>query len=146
MQLDQTFGKRQPESRAFLFAPDLAVDLTERRHGLGDVFRRHADAVVADPDGQATAVLERARDANLTAFGGELHGVRQQIDEDLPQPALVGANPSKLVVEGDAEADLRLARLFFDELHAGLYRRREIDLVFLERKASGLQFRQVQNV
>ena len=39
MQLGELLGERQAEPRAFLFAPHLALDLTERRQRLGDVSR-----------------------------------------------------------------------------------------------------------
>src|SRR6266550_4463162 len=60
MQLDQPLRQRQAEPNAVMLPGQVALDLPERRQCYRDLVRRHADAGVLDPQGDAA--MRRALD------------------------------------------------------------------------------------
>ena len=91
VQLHEPACQRQAEPGAFLLGLVIAADLAKLLEHLFLVFRRDADAGVADGNFE-TALRPRARASrDASAVRRELDGIGQQIDQDLLELALVGA-------------------------------------------------------
>src|SRR5579885_3101530 len=109
MELRHGIAERQAEPRAFVFAVELAVDLAEGRECGGDVLGGDADAGVGDADEEVAVAIEPRRHLDTAAGRGELHGVGQQVEQNLLQLSLVGEERRQIV--GQAEMDCNLAAL-----------------------------------
>src|SRR4029078_2794732 len=88
MQFDERTGDGKPKPASLMALGELVLDLLEGAAELGDVGFGNADAGVLDGDLHMTA---RARQLYLdaAAVASELHGIGQQIEEDLLQCATV---------------------------------------------------------
>ena len=92
VQLDQRFGDREAEARALMRLGELAFHLLERTAEVLQGVGRDADAGILDGDHHGLAGGAAAhRDA--AAVGGELHGVRQEVEQDLLDRAAVDPEP-----------------------------------------------------
>src|SRR5712692_9452746 len=88
MQLDEFLRQRQPEAGA-LFGPLTCLRLLELFEDPRLIVRRDADAGVAYRDPHL--VVDRPRlDLDRATLTCELHRVSEQVEEDLPDLALVG--------------------------------------------------------
>ncbi len=91
LRLDDPLADGQTEAGAAVLARDRGVALGEAAKDGVDHLGRHADALIAHGDAQAPAVAIGALpelDLDL-ASGGELDGVRDEIEQHLPQPCPV---------------------------------------------------------
>ncbi len=141
-------GQAQP--RAFLAAPRAAVGLPEGLEDAGLVLRRDPDAGVADPEPQPVVLvllpLLVGQDHHL-ALLGELHGIAQQIDEDLAQA--VGVTPHQRRHTGPNVADQLqpLARGHGGHCQRrGLHHQPHIEGRFRQLQPTGLDLREIQDV
>ncbi len=64
-------------------AVDARFDLAERPHGDFDFARRHADAGVDDTQADESVGVEAGVNGDSAFLRGELHAIRQYVDEDL---------------------------------------------------------------
>src|SRR5207302_11302124 len=81
--LDQPARDRQPQPGTLVLAADPALTLLEAFEDALGVFRRHADAGIADADAQLRS-LAFGRDAHAAGLR-ELDRVAQQVQENLLQ-------------------------------------------------------------
>ena len=80
---------RKAEAAAFRVAAQQRVDLAERLQGERDLRLPHPDAGILDADEDQFALAHHGK-ANRAAGIRELHGVSQEVQHDLDQPAPVG--------------------------------------------------------
>src|SRR5207249_9740265 len=104
-QLAQAPTDDEPETGATVFAADLRIGLAERLEHAGHLFRRHADARVADREDQPVARVDA-----LLAYAQpyapavrELGRVRQQVEQHLLETHAVAAQQSHVARAVDAE-------------------------------------------
>ncbi len=90
MQFDQGLGQRQAKAGAFIFAVEVAVDLTELGQGLRNIFGGDADSGVGNLKYEAAVHFTPTPERDLAAGVSELDGVGQQVGQDLRQRAFVG--------------------------------------------------------
>jgi hypothetical protein len=88
-----------------MFPADLAVDLAENRHDPRDIFRRHSNTPITNGYRQA-ALRWKTRDPNLAVFGRKFHGIREQIDQNRPEAAIVCAYQGVTHIERHGHSDL----------------------------------------
>src|SRR5690242_6570891 len=96
MQLDEVFGQRQTEPGARVFSAQTAVNLAEASERYGNLFRCHADAGVLHRNGN-TVVVPQNRNVDASTAWREFHGIRNQIQQYLPDAAIVGAKDRQSV-------------------------------------------------
>ena len=99
----QSLADRQPEARAAIFAGHRGIGLVERLEDPLDLCRSHADARIDDvdlkrssrisPTPVAVRPAKEANDQPHAAYGGELDGVADQIDQHLPQAEWIAFDP-----------------------------------------------------
>src|SRR5688572_8095604 len=88
MQFDETPGESQPEAGALALADVVVADLAKLLEDRRLVLRGDADARVADRDLDPALRAVRAN-ADAAAFGRELHGVGEEVQQDLLDLPLV---------------------------------------------------------
>lgn len=84
---DQALGDGQPETGPAVAPGGRTIGLGKFLEEPGDLLRRHADAGILDPADDAEPPLGRGQAADRQpdmADLGELDGIRQQVDQDLP--------------------------------------------------------------
>ena len=96
--IDEVLRDGHAEARSLNLVGEARLLAGERVEDGGKVVLRHADAVVADDDAQMlqlSMALGGAVDAeeDVAALGRVLHGVGEQVHEDLAQPPLVADEP-----------------------------------------------------
>ena len=95
------------------------------------LLRRHADAGVGDGElDPVAAVADLARPQRHLALLGELAGIAQEVEQDLPQPHRVGGERRR-----DSPAHSTTSRFLFC---SASWRAVPIDLVDQRRKFDGL--------
>src|SRR5688572_1325957 len=103
VELDELAGNRKSEAEAGMLAGVRAILLPELVEHVRQEGRRDPDAGVRNFDDGMRAVESR-RQADGSAFGGELQCVRDDVPEDLAQPVLVPLHDrggSELTVDDD---------------------------------------------
>ena len=91
VQFHQGHGQRQAESHTLVVSRVAACDLTEGRNRLGHVLFGDADAGVRDREDQRPVAVNSRRYRDFAAFGGELDGVADEVEQNLLDLGLVGA-------------------------------------------------------
>ena len=144
MQAGQGAGDGEAQARARIGLGELALDLFEWLAEPPQRIRRDADAGIGDHEN------DRIRQ-HVAAHGdpafvrGELHRVRQQVDEDLLDGAAVGE-------DGNGASDIGIQRqalvLGAPGHHAQRLRQelRQVELLHVELHAAGLDLRHVEDV
>ena len=99
--IDEVLRDGHAEARSLNLVGEARLLAGERVEDGGEVVLRHADAVVADDYAQMlqlSMALGGAVDAeeDVAALGRVLHGVGEQVHEDLAQPPLVADEPIML--------------------------------------------------
>ena len=87
----EILADREAEPDAFVRAVERAGELHERLEHVRQTVGRNAHTCVAHGEPR-NLVVGRALDGNAAALGGELHGVRQQVQQDLLQLLAVCAH------------------------------------------------------
>src|SRR5262245_12322858 len=116
--LDEAFRKGEPEAGplALLGASFRLLKLLEDAI---QILGGDARAAVGDRNPHL-AVHPRRADVDLAALRSELHGVREQIEDDLPDPALVSRDNVEAAVLVQRDLDAFGGRLFADHRDAAL--------------------------
>ncbi len=104
-----------------------------------------AGAGIGDRDPHL-AVDPRRAHVHLPAGGRELHGVREQVEDHLLDPALVAVDHVDLRIGGERDADPVLRRALAHHHHAALERLPQRERVHLELDLSGLDLGEVEDV
>jgi hypothetical protein len=87
VRLRQVADDRQPQSKAAMFPGMGTVRLPESLECMREEFASHSHARVAHVDRDAGAFIDRTHlDLDAAARWSELHRVRQQVPENLPEP------------------------------------------------------------
>ena len=121
-----------------------ALDLLERLAEPFEIPLRNPDAGIRHGDVDAAAVEPR-RDAHFAAARRELDAVREQIDQDLLDRALVGEDHVRLRRDGDAQGHAGAIRRLAHEPHAGFRGFLQIEDFFPQFELAGLDLRHVEN-
>src|SRR3954471_10556691 len=116
VQLDEAACKGKAEAGALGLARVIAPDLLEFLENRGMVLRRDADAGVLHRDFYL-AVESLRRDVDLAAVGRELDRIRQQVDHDLLELALVGAESAEALVHLQRKPDAVALRALAYQCH-----------------------------
>ena len=149
-QLDQSPGDGQPEARAAITPGGRTIGLGETLEEMLGLAGRDADARIVEGEAQARAGMRRRVHPHVQvdlAVLGELHRVAHQIDQHLPQPQIVGAEPlgqaggnghpetQPLLLQAQGEQVLHLVE------HGLQQEGRAVDL-----QLAGLDLRQVEEI
>src|SRR5690606_6366630 len=129
-------GERQAEAGSLVFAPERAVDLTERLARDPDLVLGHADAAVADADPQEPAFSDRGEHLDLAAGRRKFDGIGQQVHQYLLQHALVGPNDADLLADILRKAHVPFDRALTQEANAPFDAVPRMDLVEVEHHLS----------
>jgi len=108
--------ERKAKAGALGLARVVAPDLLELLEHRGMVLGRDADAGVLDRDGHAGGVELRA-DVDAPAVRGELHRVRQQVEQDLLELALVGVKLAEPLIDVERKPDAVALRPLANQRH-----------------------------
>src|SRR4030095_2181784 len=144
VQLDELARQGEPEPGALcllLGAPDLPELLEHRVLVLGG----DADAGV-DHRYFSFLLAPRGVDIYPAPVGGELHGVGQQVEQDLFSLALVAVHAAELLFYGAPERDPAPSRSLSHQNQRGLDGVRQIDSGQFELHASRLDLREIEDV
>ncbi len=155
-QLGQAAADRQPEPRAAVPARDGDVDLAERPEQPAHGFGRDADAGVADvdrdlpaPGRAASPPLDRvAAEAELhLARGRELQRVREEVEDDLADPARVAEHAGReLVVHRVGQLDVVVGRRRREQVEGTLDDAAQVHRLRVELDLAGLDLGEVEDV
>src|SRR6266567_888745 len=127
MQFNEMLGEWKAKSRARILTADLAVDLAELFQGFGDFLRGHPDSRIAYGYCQA-GIRRKARHANFSARSRKLHGIGQEIDEDLAYTPVIGAYQRNILIDRFGQLNPGLFSLRSDQTHARFYRLADVDI------------------
>jgi hypothetical protein len=145
MQLHELLGQGQAEPRALLLAgvltPHLAELLEDRRLILG----RDPDSGVADGDGDH-AIGRRDGEADSAPLRGELHGIGQEVQQDLLHLPLVRDNVADLRVDMLSERDPVPGCTLPHQGQRVVQGRGQMELPQFQLEPAGLHLGQVENV
>ena len=142
MQLDQPLDQRQAQSGPRLAAAAAALEALEDPVLVG--FR---DAHAGIGDRQLDAILPApCADGHASTLRGEFDRVRQQIEQGLLQPQLVGGLAPDIGGAIEHQLDSAVARPLESEIVNALEQRMEIHLFEVEAQVAGLDGGQVEDV
>ena len=91
MLFDQRFGERQAQSGAGIGAVERTFYLLEAGKRPGNVFGGDTNPGIGDLEHEAAVDMVPDPNRDRAIVLGKLNGIRQQIEDDLPDPSLVGA-------------------------------------------------------
>ena len=114
MKLRELARQRKPEPRSFEPLYEAVVDLAEGFERALDLLGRHADAGIGDRDAQARIFVQLGGERDPALRRGELDGVREEIEGDLPQPFLISDDGYGTRGEADRQIDLFVLGLSLD--------------------------------
>ena len=146
MQFHQGHGQRQAESHTLVVSRVAACDLTEGRNRLGHVLFGDADPGVRDREDQRPVPVNSRRYRDFAAFGGELDGVGDEVEQNLLDLGLVGAKRREIVRRLYRHLDAALQGLLGKETRRALARRRHIDLFLVQLQLAALGLRHLEDV
>src|SRR5262249_56117620 len=109
------------------------------------LIRRDPDARIA-PGGLHRAGGLRSPERDPSAFGGELHRVREEVQDNLPDLSLVADERTEPGVEVEVERDTMPSRTLAHERETAVERRRQVERARLELHASGLDLGEIEDV
>src|SRR5262245_17951930 len=114
VQLDELSGQRKAQTCALSLTLRVRADLAEFVEHRLAILRRNADSGVGDAD--FDHAIDQARpNADLSAFRSELHGVREQVQHDLLELALVSMNFVYSRVDHVIQGQSMLRRALLDQ-------------------------------
>jgi len=114
MKLREPARQRKPEPRPLEPLYEAVVDLAEGFERALDLPGGHADAGIGDCDAQARLFVQLGGERDAALRRGELHGVREKIEGDLPQPFLISDDRYGTRGEADRQIDLLVLGLGLD--------------------------------
>ncbi len=148
----QLLREQEPQPRAAELASHRVVGLDERLKELAALLGRDTDAGVLDQERELLRGAVRARRRGLALDGhlaalGELDGVPDQVDEDLPQPRRIGAHElGERSVLDEAEANAFLPRPQIERRPDVLEQPVEREGDPLDLHLVGLDLRQIEDI
>ncbi len=146
MGLDERLDERQAEAGAAALHGHGVSGLAERLQRLHQAVLGHADAGVLDAEPHAFAVRQPRREhGHAPARPGELHRVRQQVDENLLHRPLVGQDRGSRVDER-FERQPRLGGLGLHHAQRVGRRRGDVDRHGMQFELARLDLRHVEHV
>ena len=169
MQFGEEFHHRQPEPGPLESSRQAAVDLAERLEQALHLRRRNADAGIDDTDFETVREVvvgrrepagvpaagrladDGTRDAagaqrDLAAVRRELHGIGQQVVDDLLDLARVRLNRAQIRGGLDAQADAAGRGLLPDDRQAVHEQRRHLHRLEVELHLAGFHLGQIEDV
>ena len=149
-QLAQAGADRQPEAGAAELAPDLDIALGECFEDRSLSVGRDADAGVADRDLEVDAAVPFAGHPDTdrdTALAGELEGVADQVDQDLPDPRRIPQQPPRQPgAAREIQRQRTLTGLPAQRLQGLVEQSGEIERDRLDQELAGLDLREIEQV
>src|SRR5690606_25596037 len=144
VQLDEALRERQADPRPLMPSRERGVDLLKRLTEKPPLFRANSDPGVAHGKSEArgTRTHFHADDADV----GELHGVREQVRQDLLQGARVSAEIGTIGGHFLLEHEALLIQTRRYCLHGLVQHFDQIDRLLVELACTRLQSRQIENV
>ena len=144
VELHEPLRERKAEARPFAL-PDPRLALLELLEDPVPILGSDARTGVGDgnPD---LAVDPRRAHVDLPTGGRELHGIREQVEDDLLDPSLVTVDHIDLGVRGERDADPFLRGALAHHHHAALERLPQRERVNLQLDLSGLDLGEVEDV
>ena len=140
MQTDEALDERQPKPRAG-GRPARFEGFEYARL----IFRRNAATGIADPQPDQSRRAIGA-DRHFSANAGISESVRQQVEQDLFEPARIGAYGADILVALDGERDLRVFGLERGISRSARQQFPNVDVCDVERHLARIYGRQVDNV
>src|ERR1700682_1232965 len=114
MELDESFGKREPEPGPFSRSLARSADLLKLVEDPGLILSCDADAAVLNRDFDLCADSARMH-GDRAAVRCELDGVRQEVEEALAHLALISDDRSQVIGEIGPDLDAVAGRPLSDE-------------------------------
>ena len=149
-EFDQALADGESEAGTAETAGGGGVGLGERHEEAGDLFLGHADAGITDGKAEVGLSGDGMRALDIEddlAVLGELDGVANEVEEDLPETAGVGADARGDVgVEVDDELDALLDGLLGEEVHDAFDDGVEVELLGEDLDLGGLDLGEVEDV
>ncbi|MCX5743251.1 MAG: hypothetical protein NT062_12225, partial [Proteobacteria bacterium] len=148
-ELDEPLADREPETGAAVEPRRRRVDLGERAEQPVDPIRGDADASVAhaDPQGDELAVGDPVDGDEDVAPLGELHRVRQQVEQHLPDAPEVAADPERgRRIDEVRELEPLRRRGRRDQVERGLDALAQVERMELDLELARLDLREVEDV
>ena len=105
MSLDERLGQRQAQAGALMAAREGAFHLNERLQDAGDVVLGDADSPIRDREQHRTLGTPCHIHRDLVAFGRELDGVGEQVDQALLDQALVEQQLRQIAIDCHVDSD-----------------------------------------
>ncbi len=143
--LDQRLGERQAEAGALHLAA-LGHDAAEGFERVTKLVLGHADAGVLDPQLQFALGRDRRRQRHLPPGIGELDGVRDEIEHDLPHRAEIGDDVRKSRRERLAQHHACGRRLLLQHFRRVIGHVAQVHGGEVQLELAGLDFGQVEQV
>ena len=150
--LGQTLADREPQAGPPVFPCRGGVELAERLEQAADPVRRDADAGVPDGEGQlvdrarGVEVLRRHRQHHFARLG-ELQGIAEEVQENLPQSGDVAHDRRRRIVGNRVgEIEPLLSRSCRYEVQRCLHTFAEVERLGLEVHPPRLDLTEVQHV
>ena len=144
MELHEPLREREAQAGP-LAEPDPRLGLLELLEDPLPILGGDARAGIGDRDSDL-AVDPRRAHVHLAAGGRELHGVREQVEDHLLDPALVAVDDVDLRIGVERDADPVLRRALAHHHHATLERLPQGERVNLELDLPGLDLGEVEDV
>ena len=144
-QLDRALDDREAETDPLEAARRSRLDLLKIVEDDAEIFGRDADARVAHVRHHRVAVVLFHRELDLAALGGELHGVRGEVEHDL---LVLAAIEPHAALDARAHVTRRFLSRAKDAdriLHLGQHRAR-VELVHAQLGATRLDLREIEHV
>src|SRR5688572_30326906 len=145
MQLDEPLSQGKSQTCAFGFPQAIATHLTELFEHERLVFRGDADPGVLHRHFHS-AVLALGAHVDAPAIGREFHGVREEIEHDLLELALVALEGAKLRIDVQAEFDGMALRALANQRHGVGQRDGQIEARDLEVHATRFDLGEVEDI
>ena len=146
MQLRQRSCERKTEARAVMLPAEGGFHLPERRQHRLHIFGRDADARIADADGEASVRVAVRRQHHPAAALREFERIRQKIDDDLCELALVDPDGRRVVRNVDGEGNAAFEKAVSQERAEHLHQPRQRHLALGKFGVAGFDLREIEDV
>ena len=143
----QHVGDRKAKTGAAIGAADGRIGLRKTLKDRLNAVGRNADAGILDRNLDQVGIVRvrAAQDKAHMPLSGEFHGVAHQIQQDLPQLALIPDDPCRFGRRKD-QRDTLLARCRLQDAQDSGHARRQGKGLGHQQRLSGLQLRQIEDI
>src|SRR5712691_4412277 len=146
MALHNRLDERQAQPGTLARPDERGADLLEGFEHARQISRRDADAGIADRYDHPGFRVESAGNLDMPAGLGEFDRVAEEVEQDLPGLALVGAQPWQPRLQLDRSGEAAIAYARADQLADRADRVAQIENLLVQLELAGLGLRQVEDV